>query len=613
MSKETPFYSEAADFQPSKERFNPEVTSQESLWRIDFILKRYSQGDLTHPREALRTDFQALAHEELLAQRKMSWSRELHDYGTTGGGYDDPLQRMTQNYVSYIGRENGDISRAILENLMLKETETIAAETAEEPGTFMVWISPPGPVEQGYQGITSAQDWTAPEKFPSKIYIMWSEGAEMKTVQLTGWPNVDQLVSFWEKLNGKPFPHGDKENILLELIANLTVKKDFAGTPEEFVNQVSQDFFASQESWSNAVEMPSVNPEKFDQEVEKGWQEFYWPEVQKLLSVIPKDLTDNDPFWSSEEYRQVVQELDLAFAYYFRTLSLFVSQGDKAKMIPWPKVRKSFHFDCDVKVYGKKASVREMKNHTAVLRTFMDIGNKGFSVSQCGLLAPFPTALNAMKSAGNFNGVLGLNGNFKKEFSPAYAEKLQSEEYQLKLAEYQRIQTGNYQELTLTVNGEDVHYMVPADFLTGKGCFVAEVDGQEVAMGPCDIPLDTIFKDPNENLVYKMSALEFAEHARQLYNFLFADELETAANSIDKNPQLSQTEKQKAKQLLAELETIIFKPTIGLSELVAGVTPFNEDAGLYLPGQITQQLHQSKNPIKLLEEMVFSTSVFSSS
>jgi|GEM_PF-2111567 len=608
MSKEHLFTQEETRFHPSTP--SPEAKSSESIWRIDLILKRFSQGELAHPQNALWTDFQALTHEELLAQKTMRWSRELRENSTVGGGYDDPLQRMTQNYVSYLGRENGDISRAILENLILQQTENIATQTANVPGTFMVWISPPGPIEQGYQGVSSEQNWDEAERFPSKIYIMWSQGVEMKTVQLTGWPNVSQLISFWEKMNGQPLPRTTKENILLELIAHLTITENFSGTPQEFVTQISHDFFTTQKEWRHAVEMPQVNLDFFDQEMAKGWQRLYWPELQKLLSTIPLNLSNQDSYWSSLEYQNTVQELDLLFAYYYRSLSLLAKSGAKAQAVDWKKIKKAYHFDSEVRLYGKKTTPAAVKLHQKDISTLLDLTNRAVSVTQCGVLAPFTApmsmanAMSGMNTAGNIN--LSIGGG---EQNNTYLEKVHSLEYQTKLAEYRRIQEGSYQHVALSVNGKVVHYMVPASFLEGKGCFVITADGKEVAMGPCDIPLNTLFDDPSENLVYQMTPIQFAEHTRQLYNYLFMSDLEKATDGIEKNATLSQTEKQRAKRLLTQLKRLLFKPTIGLSDFVSGITPLAENAGTYLPGQLTQALRNSRHPSRFLEQLVFSKSV----
>jgi hypothetical protein len=123
-------------------------------------------------------------------------------------------------------------------------------------------------------------------------------------------------------------------------------------------------------------------------------------------------------------------------------------------------------------------------------------------------------------------------------------------------------------------------------------------------MGPCDVPLDTIFDDPAENLVYQMTKAEFAAHLRQLENYLFAEHFDQVNQAIEENEDLSLTDKQAAKQLLERLKKKIFKPTIGLNEFVSGFTPLSTEAAQLLPEEILHQLLTAFNPMQALESIV---------
>lgn len=609
---ESPSYTEA-----------PDIRSEHDIWRADILAKRYSQlPSFRHSiRAALTEDIRHLCREDVLREETIEWSDYLKKRGIEGTGYDEPLTSISQNYIAFTAKEFGTVERAVTEDLVIKGTQEWAKATVDQPGEYLIWTSPPS---KEYFGITSLDNWDAQEEFCSKINIKWAErsvdpktGEEaivIITRQITGWPNIRQLINFWEDINQRPFPNDNPESVITDLIGNLTFFSDPQFTPDEVLSYVSEMFYKSQGEWQHAQEMPRVNPEEFWRYEVVVWNKFYLPKALKLLDKIPAGLTDDDAFWQSEKYEEIIQSMDILFHFFYRHLRNEVDEKKGFKNVnkKITLLEQEYTEDVLIKVHGKKISQQELDKHNTSITNLMSVTNRAISVSQCGLLAPFTAPISAMNAMSHLNGFSVGVGGTSLEFG-MYMEKISSVEYQQKLLEYYRIEDGNYQEVNLVVNGETVNYMVPESFLEGKGCFVEVVDGQEIAMGPCDIPLDTVFEDANENIVYKMNALEFDQHKAELYDFLFKNELSKADDLIDKNELLSSPEKKIAKKLLAQLEKAVFKQTIGLTEFVAGIQPISKDAGLYLPGQFLTQLHASRNPLHFLEELVFSTSVFSTS
>ncbi len=625
-----------------------EVRSSHTNWRADLYAHRYSQlpAFRHHFSEALTEDMDHLCREEFLLQKNITWEEKIANQEIIGNGYGgEAMLQMTQNYVAYSAKEFGSIDRAITEHLVMEEIQDWAVKTADQPGNFVIWISPPGPE---YMGVSSLENWDAAEKFCSKVNIKWSEksrdsktGQEItviKTMHLTGWPNVQQLVTFWEEVNQRPFPCSDRASVLTDLIGNLTYFADPSLTPEKILAYISDRFFQSQGAWQFAAELPQIHQPDFWNYEQQLWQKFYLPEANRLFGQIPPNLANEAAYWQSSEYRKVIESLDLLFHFFYRHLQLEIDRDQT--LTPFQKapqkinlLKKTYSDRIKIQLNHKQLTQRQLDRHNDSLASLISVADRVSSVSQCGLLAPFTAPLSAMKNMptsssltmGKLDGA-GYRKNrlTQSERQAAHQEKLRSPEYQLKLAEYQRIQTGNYQEVGLVVNGETVYYMVPASFLEGKGCFVAKIKnaaGQEVevAMGPCDIPLDTVFSDPNENLVYKMTNSTFWAHHQQLYNYVFENEFDQAEEVIANDEQLSATDKTKAQKLLDKLKTKILKPTIGLSEFISGVNSLTDEAAWLLPGDLLHQLKHSLNPLKFLEEIaaqldleqLFSATVFS--
>lgn len=625
-------------FQAQEER--GEATPEPpKLWDGEIYAKKFSESAdfRTHLESALTEDMRGLLKEAMLNQKKQRFepTRVNPKSGEEGNGYHTPLEPMVLNYVQYCMQRYGNAYRAVTEHLVQQDTSSWALKTADE-NEYLIWISPPS-IEYG--GSTSElKNPAVTEQFCSKIYIKWSEKSLdpetnepvvlLHTIQLTGWPNYDQLIACWEELNGKAFPTTSKTTVVTDLIGNLTFINDKNLLANQVVEKVSEAFFKSQDSWEHAQEMPKVSPERFWKYQEVLWQHFYLPKATVLLNKIPPNLSQDHLYWQTKKAKEIINSLDLVFQFYWRNLEKFVKEEESGKpevlklhdqyindaknrisfemQTTLKKLSKTLGRDINLKVLNKKLREKEIKQHQLDLSGLLNLADQASAATQCYTLAPFTMSFNTISKGGQGGGSLG-SGGFSIDGRDGAPLKIASKEYEKKFSELQKIRQHNYVEITLTVEGKEVNYMVPDTFLERKGCFVETIDGKEVAMGPCDIPLDLKFEDENENIVYKMSQSQFTEHVRSLEDFLSRENLQVAEKSLAENPNLTTEKRAEVEAMLSKLKKILFKRSIGLSDFVASVIiPYSVslEVCLYFTSEIADNLRTSLNPLKYLEELM---------
>lgn len=150
----------------------------------------------------------------------------------------------------------------------------------------------------------------------------------------------------------------------------------------------------------------------------------------------------------------------------------------------------------------------------------------------------------------------------------------------------------NEQMVEIQLSPHDV-WMVPASFLEGKGCYL---DKNQVAMGPCDIPLSDSFAFP-------MSQTDFELFVQELEKQIYGDQLDQIADMDILKSKLNQPEQKRFKEKIEKIKKLIFKPVVSIGELISGdiVKSFHQHKDL---DQIIFKLRTSASPLTTCDDII---------
>ena len=170
-------------------------------------------------------------------------------------------------------------------------------------------------------------------------------------------------------------------------------------------------------------------------------------------------------------------------------------------------------------------------------------------------------------------------------------------------SEFEKISQHEKQDLLEKIRSEEMTeivlengqtWMVPANFLPGKGCFVDEYG---VAMGPCDIPLEDSF-------AFMMTQNEFSLFVQQLEQNIFKNELDQTEEMILEKIGKGTTLSIEIKEKINQIKQLIFKPVISIMELFSGDITHTSSGKSKQIRNIIDELKYASDPIKTCENIL---------
>lgn len=618
---------------------NPEHGSKHSIWDAGHISKRASrdgwrslvtgadwsteleQQSRPYLNSALWHDARHHAREYHLVETDTYYYTDVTHEGITGGGYQNELIGMTQAFTEILAKDGKNISRSNLETQVLTLVKNWAWQAASQPGRYILWTSPPDTKANGMAGIDSNKDWHRQESHHSFIYVIWAEQVTTDTVrlhtrQLRGWPNINQLISFQssvlaEKEQFKAHTLADswqqpsKNRATLDLIENIIEINAPTSPLEDTLTAVKTKLYATQKKWvTQPDKLPVVDQTSFWQQQEELFASHYLATVEPLLAKLSTGLTETDPYWSSSEYQQLLDELDTAFTYYdlglkdilietntnpnYRAfhpnpiLNLGLGWGRRllkmfgSNLGVVDKVKKLYHLDVALRIHDVPMSRADAFWYLRNVSGLLSFGNAVLSASQCGILTPFSLPFSMAKYAGQASaGSLGLVGANPLELMPLPLRR----ELSKTLTETQFVE--------ICIAGQV--WTVPKEYLEETEWLTQTT---LPVMGPCDIPLE------DDSLAFALSLSAF-ERWRQFMVPLLAGSpaLETVVSL------LPNTQPEKVIELFNILVTKVLKP-VSLGSFVSGTYDFADEVADWVDQQYLEPLKTSANPLLTLELLI---------
>lgn len=615
----------------------PEHESKHSVWNAAHISKRASRegwrnlvvgnnwssekerGSKPYLNSALWHDARHHARENHLVELDTYYYNDLTLEGIFGGGYSTELITMTTAFTDILAKDGKYVSRGELETQVLTMVKSWAWQSAEEPGSYLLWTSPPDTEENGYPGIDSLSNWRRQESNHSFIYVIWAEKltesvVRIHTRQLRGWPNIDQLITFQKSVLseknsflatplGEAWRQPSSKRVTLDLIENLLCVHAPTTPLETTLHAIKSKLYTSQKKWLVSPEtLPNVDTDRFWEQQEALFASHYLESITPLLAQLPTGLSADDPYWASDEFDQILQQLDTAFTYYdlglkdivietntndqYRAFhpnpflnqvlgwgrSFFKLFGSKESLLE--KIKRLYHLDVALRIQDMPLSKADAFWYLRNVSGLAMFSNALLSASQCGILTPFTLPFSAAKYAAEAStGGMGGANPFQL-LSPEIRLELTNTLTQTEFAE-------------VTIAGQI--WTIPTDYLE-ETAWLEQT--KTPVLGPCDIPLEA------DSLAFAMSLRTF-ESWRQLMIPLLA-----GTPALQKLVELlPNTKPEKILDIFDVLVTKVLKP-VSLANFVSGTYDFTDELNNWVDEQYVQPLTTSSNPLATLELLI---------
>lgn len=442
--------------------------------------------------------------------------------------YQEPLAAQAKRFQEKLGRTGKRQQRSQIESFNSQRLDNWLATVCDAPeyaiGTKLVWCSPPGFRAEGYHG-TSAEHHSFIWVYEKK---MGMDGPEMTMTQFRCWPSLVQMEGIQRQLRAHSITTSILDDSGLQthkLSRRNAVIADFIELPPEYsMDSIAQCIYETESSWKvGRTEMPQLsdlNRVAFAEYRDAVLHQFLLPTYQSLLAPMYQLQEPYDsPFWTSTEYRQLIQELDLSFAIAWQHLLKYVEAAtDQSSGRSMPKLEETIPelhelFRIKVRSQDGVATVADEKRFNVLAPQILSAGSKAMSVGQCGLGTLIPLQLfRGLERFNIFRGITSVSQLSKFDVARlTAAEKLLFKEEVL----------GQYQPMTLLDRfGRKAKYWVHAEhyqeYLEGSRFLPT---GE--CVGPCDIPLDSgidqfVLTDSKFRELYQATAIPNLDALAQL-------------------------------------------------------------------------------------------------
>lgn len=460
--------------------------------------RQYSVPELIN---VFPANFRAFTDEYCLGSVVRQYPLAVNANGTTGFDttYQETLatqaQRFQEEKIVHLKRHH---QRGAVEVLNSKKLDGWLSQVCHDEsiplGTKLIWCSPPGFRVEGYHGVSG--------KHHSFIWVYektaGNEGhAQMTMTQFRCWPNLAQMEQIQRRFQSlqpvTPLLEQDSLNPNSLTRRNRVIHQLAEVAPDTTIDDIESLIYEGEDDWQVKQEdMPQVvenNVVSFEKYRDQLLAQFLSPMYQSLLQSEPR-LTDpyNSPFWSSHEYKALIQKLDLVFAIAWQNLLRYVESvdGHARESIPTPQLnvdQLQEIFEIKLRSDDGKSSREDRRRFNDLAPTLLSVGSTTLSVGQCGLGTLIPVQL--FKGIGEISGI----GKFA-----SLAELNKFDILKLSAADQLAFRTdvlGQYQPLTLISKfGKNHKFWVRSEYYSDYLEHSYQgADGK--FYGPCDVPLES--------------------------------------------------------------------------------------------------------------------------
>ena len=520
---------------------NPQKKDDLILWTSASYFQQLGLLDRKTLNNSLNWDLISFLHEYAGLKDK-----KIYPFGQNGimNAYPVKTSQICQNHEQDLKNKKLEITRAQLETKAALTVEAWMEDEDIQMGQKLVIISPRGKITEGYPGLD-------PENYVFiNVYTKIGEN-DFKLVQYTSYAREKDLYdlqqtlidkvggqSYSPKTNLKP----DNEIKITSLSHQIISRPILLQSDCQFIHLeelIYHDEHDQKKGWVTTREdLPQIDQKLFEEQLQVVLQillQQFWllaeqaPNVaivqfDQLINIVRQHFLK----WV-EEHAENYQK-DLNFAPYALNLEMILEN--------WQLTVKEKQQKLDT---VEKAKLKKIKEKVALnpLQPLM----RASSVAHCIVGTPQSLAMQIMR----------LNPSLLSITSAEFKKIPKTEKQNL----LEKIKQENMTEIRL-INGET--WMVPANFLDGKGCYIDE-DG--VAMGPCDIPLE-------ESFAFRMSKEEFYLFVEQLEQNILENELDRTEEVISEKVGIGSALSNEIKEKITQIKKLVFKPVISITELISG-------------------------------------------
>lgn len=604
-----------------------------------FTTEEYQEKETK--KKLLRSDLLHFAKEVALVEpvTKFSYYYDFEKKQTLGDGYSEGMEVLLSNFGKDLSEKGFSANRATVEAVAFSRIQKYLVDIVQNKRDMSIILtSPPDSVENGYHGADSLFNWHKPERnhtfyFHIKPQNITEKGFEIHTTQYRLWPNMAQNIQIQEKFGAKipdetlnSIRKQDITNVLLSNLILIDHQSFIDYTKHHDIDSIIKEmlFFESDKHFRNYKTSPMLDLENFWSFENDYFENFYLDTVLPIFEKIEYlDIEDQNNF---KEIQETIDQLDDAFSLYSGIISAYIKQNNTNPLFKDAflehqllKILQKKFFDTAsyllVKLdfikqqdIDKIPSVDELKEKHQLLYKaksgqtldknerkkilelwgFLNMAHISSSLLQCGLIAPFTMPISLLKQPFAFDNILKFQ--ISMSLINVVDQKLLLEEFK----------NDNYVELDLTEQGAKSVYVVPQNYLEGKGCIVG--DNGEV-LGPCVDPETgkrISFDDPRETKAYPMTLTQFREMLNVIEEKINKKTLENVEEKINKDINIDAKDKKKAKNIFVKLKKMLIKPVLGLQEFITGEFVETKNTKNEWINELITELKNSSNPIKLL-------------
>ncbi|NCN87495.1 MAG: hypothetical protein GW941_01215 [Candidatus Pacebacteria bacterium] len=557
-------------------KFSPKPKKEDHiLWTSASYFNQLANLDKDTLNNSLTWDLVSFLHEYVGLKDK-----KVYPYGQNGimDAYPVRTSQICLNHEQDLKGKNLEITRAQLETKAALTVETWMEDKKIEVGEKLVIISPRGKISEGYPGLD-------PENYVFvNIYSKIGEN-DFQLVQYTSYAREKELQALQNQLinqlDGQIYSPvieiQQREKIKNSSLSHQIIDKPILLPVEAQFTQLEELIYSDEhddkKGWVTTREdLPQIDEQLFEEQLQVVLQmllQQFWilaeqsPNVvivqfDELINIVRKHFLK----WVEEHSSNY--QTDSNFAPYSLNLEIILENWQLA--VKQKEQRLNHEEEKKLKAIKDKVALNP-------LQPLM----RASSVAHCIVGTPQSLAMQMIKLNPS---LLAINSS---EF-----EKISQHEKQDLL---EKIRSEEMTEIVLE-NGQT--WMVPANFLPGKGCFVDEYG---VAMGPCDIPLEDSF-------AFMMTQNEFSLFVQQLEQNIFKNELDQTEEMILEKIGKGTTLSIEIKEKINQIKQLIFKPVISIMELFSGDITHTSSGKSKQIRNIIDELKYASDPIKTCENIL---------
>jgi hypothetical protein len=558
-------------------KFSPKPQKKDDLilWSSASYFQQLGILDRETLNNSLTWDLVSFLHEYVGLKDK-----KIYPYGQNGimDAYPVKTSQICLNHEQDLKRKNLEVTRAQLETKSALTVEDWMEDEDIEVDQKLVIISPRGKITEGYPGLD-------PENYVFiNVYTKLGEN-DFQLVQYTSYAREKDLLDLQQKLiselagqsySPKTDVKADDEIKIASLSHQIISKSILLPNDSQFIHLeelIYHDEHDQKKGWVTTREdLPQIDEQLFEEQLQVVLQmllQQFWllaeqtPNVaitqfDQLINIVRKHFLK----WVEEHAENY--QTNKNFAPYALNLEMILENWQLAVKEKQQKLNKE-----------EKEKLKKIKEKVALnpLQPLM----RASSVAHCIVGTPQSLAMQMMR----------LNPSLLAITSPEFKNISQSEKQDL----LKKIKQENMTEIHLE-NGET--WMVPANFLDGKGCYVDEYG---VAMGPCDIPLE-------ESFAFKMTLEEFSLFVEQLEQNILENELDRTEEIISQKVGIGSALSNEVKDKIAQIKKLVFKPVISITELISGDITSTAVGKSKQIKDIIDKLRYANDPLQTCETII---------